>query len=217
MKTLEFKVNFQEGILGTCPANEDIYRDFIGSKAPDAQSVEEEVAALGVDGVAEKGMTVFPRNAEGKPFIYDYQIKGFFKDACKMLKSVPGTEASKLGWYKSVIDGLVFVSPREIILDGELTTCQRPLRAETMQGPRVALAMSEEVKNASCEFEVNVLTDKYGKKKKAKGDEDGDGDTGEVDMIKLIREIMDYGRWRGIGQWRNSGKGSFLYEELNCY
>ena len=60
MKTIQVKIKFIEPILGTAPANPDIYRDFIGSKAPDAMSAEDEVAALGVDEVAEKGMTVSP-------------------------------------------------------------------------------------------------------------------------------------------------------------
>lgn len=46
MKTLKVKLTFTEPILGTCPQNEDIYRDFIGSKAPDASTVDDEVAAL---------------------------------------------------------------------------------------------------------------------------------------------------------------------------
>lgn len=47
MKTLTVKLTFTEPILGTSPANEEIYREFIGGKSPDAASVEEEVAALG--------------------------------------------------------------------------------------------------------------------------------------------------------------------------
>lgn len=80
MKELKVKLTFIEPILGTSPANPDIYREFIGSHAPDAASVEDEVAALGADAVAEKSMTIFPRLDDGTPFLYDYQIKGFFKD-----------------------------------------------------------------------------------------------------------------------------------------
>lgn len=43
MKKLHIKLTFTAPVLGTSPANEDIYRDFIGSKAPDAASVEDEV------------------------------------------------------------------------------------------------------------------------------------------------------------------------------
>lgn len=194
MKNIKVKLTFTESILGTSPANEDIYRDFIGSKAPDAATVDDEVAAIGVDGVVEKGMTVFPRNEDGVPFLYDYQIKGFFKDTCGGLRKVKGSKSEKIKAYKKEIDKLVFVTPREIPLnfDGEIGLCQRPLRAQTMQGERVALAISEEVPaGATCEFAIHVLSD---------------------DHEKAVMEWLDYGMWNGIGQWRNSGKGRFSYE-----
>lgn len=34
------------------------------------------------------------------------------------------------------------------------------------------------------------------------------------DMETAVREWLDYGRLRGIGQWRNSGKGRFEWEEI---
>ena len=55
MKKLHIKLIFTAPLLGTSHANEDIYRDFIGSKAPDAQFVEDEVAALGADAHIKKG------------------------------------------------------------------------------------------------------------------------------------------------------------------
>lgn len=205
MKTIFVKAKLLEAMLGTSPADKEIYSSYIGSNAPDAQTLEEEIAALGADNVAEKGMTVFPRTADGAPFIYDYQIKGFFKDSCKMLsklskekdakgKKKPVNESSKLRSYKQDIDGLIFVSPREIpiIFDGEIGVCQRPLRASTPMGERVALASSEEVPaGATIEFEVTCLDD---------------------DHVAAVLEWLDYGRMRGLGQWRNSGKGRFEYE-----
>ena len=230
MKTLFVRLTFTEGILGTCPNNEDIYRDYIIGKAKkagadiSAKDEVEEIEALPVDEQIEKGITVFPRNKDGKPFLYDYQIKGFFKDACGMLRNVPGTESSKLTAYKSKIDGLIFVGPREIVLDAEPGICQRPLRAETLQGPRVALAISEEIgAGVTCEFEITTMVEAAGKSKKKKiktKDEDGNDIeiteevTTSVDYVKLIREWLDYGKLRGIGQWRNSGKGRFTWEEL---
>lgn len=59
MKEIKVKLTFTEPILGTSPANPEVYREFIGSKSPDALRVEDEVAALGADAVADKGMTVF--------------------------------------------------------------------------------------------------------------------------------------------------------------
>lgn len=196
MKTINIRITFTEAILGTSPANTEIYSDYIGSKAPDASTLADEIEALGVDAVSEKGMTVFPRTVEGKPFLYDYQIKGFFKDCCGGLRKVKSSESAKIKAYKKEIDRLVFPQPRQIPIkfSGEMGVCQRPLRAMTMQGERVSLACSEEIPaGAICEFSVVLLSD---------------------DHEKALREWLDYGALSGIGQWRNSGKGRFTWEEL---
>lgn len=196
MKTIKARITFFEEVLGTASANPDIHREYIASKAPDAMSIEQELEAIGVDGVAEKSMTVFPRDAEGNPILYDYQIKGFFKDATGILRKVPGTKASKVKAYKKEIDGLLFVYPRMIPLhlNGELGVCERPLRASTAQGERVALTSSETVPAGTyIDIEINCLT---------------------RDMYELAKECLDYGELRGIGQWRNSGRGRFRWEEL---
>ena len=194
MKKLKVKVTMTEEILGTANSNKEIHRDFIASNAPDAPSREEEVEAIGVESVFEKGMTVFPRDEQGNPIAWDYQWKGFFKDACGMLRKVDGSACSKVKAYKKEIDGLVFVSPRKIPIqfDGEIGICQRPLRAQTAQGERVALASSESIPaGATMEFEIMLMVDSH---------------------ESSIREMLDYGKLRGFGQWRNAGKGRFVYE-----
>lgn len=197
MKDLRVRVTFLEEVLGTANSDPNVHSEFIASKAPDAPSREEEVASLGVEAVIEKGKTIFPRNAEGNPIFWNYQIRGFFKDTCGFLRGVSDKLSSKVKAYKKKIDGTIFVLEREIPInvDGELGECQRPLRASTMQGDRVALANSETVpKGSTCEFTVRCLID---------------------DDIKLVREWFDYGIYHGMGQWRNSGKGIFVWEELD--
>ena len=34
--------------------------------------------------------------------------------------------------------------------------------------------------------------------------------------VNAVREWLDYGFLRGLGQWRNSGKGRYTWEELSC-
>lgn len=204
MKKIKVKLTFKEPILGTWPANPNVAREFIASKSPDATTVEDEIAALGADAVADKGMTVFPRDPDGRPIFYDYQIKGFFKDSCGMLSRIGGktetgkkkavNESGRITAYKKTIDGLIFVEPRmiPIVFDGEIGDCQRPLRAQTAQGELVSLTNSEEIPaGATCEFSIVLLDESH---------------------EKAVLEWMDYGSLRGIGQWRNSGKGRFDYE-----
>ena len=154
---IKCKLTFMEEVLGTASNNPEIHSEFIASKAPDALSTEEEVEAIGVDEYIEKSMTIFPRNEEKKPIFFDYQIKGFFKDACGVLRRVTGSKASKIKAYKKELDGLLFVYPRMIPLNmpGPMGECQRPLRASTAQGERVALAHSEAAPaGTTIEFEI---------------------------------------------------------------
>lgn len=193
---MKIKITFTEELLGTASANPDIHREFIASKAPDAKTIEDEVAAIGVDASVEKSMTVFPKE-DGRPFLYDYQVKGFFKDTCSALSRVPDTRSYKLKAFKKVINGTIFVFPRKtfFVLNGEGGVCQRPLRAETAQGPRIALACSETLPiGTTAEFEIKCLDEGH---------------------EKLVREWLDYGKLRGLGQWRSSGKGRFEWEEVN--
>lgn len=186
-------LTFTEELLGTAAADPKLHTEFIASKAPDAKSREEEIAAHGAEEVEIKSMSVFPRE-KGIPFLYDYQIKGFFKDACSCLARVPGTKSAGLKAYRKIIDGTVFVFPRKIFIqaEGEVGDCQRPLRASGPQGERVALAHSETAPAGSkIEFVVELL---------------------DENKWPVVKEWLDYGKLRGIGQWRNSGKGRFTYK-----
>lgn len=203
MLKLDVRLTLTEEALGTSSSSKELHKEYIASKAPDAKSTEEEVAALGVDAVDEKGRTVFPRMAVGDdndvPFVYDYQLKGFFKDSAKMLKKVSGSECSKVRAYKQAIDGLIFIDQRKIpwmAEDGTPAhvgpTCERPLRASTPMGERVAISSSETVPAGShLDFGI-ILLDKT--------------------LLPMVKECLTYGRLRGLCQWRNSGKGTFTWE-----
>ena len=190
-------------MLGTAPGNKEIYRDHIIRKAEEAgveldeEDIDAEVET--VPEMEEKGMTVFRRIGDnGPPCITDYMVRGFFKAACGALRRSSKTESSKVTAYKRVVDTNVFIVEREIPLalpDGtEIEYLERPLRADTAQGPRVAIACSESApENTSLSFTVEVLAE-------CKITE------------KVLREWLDYGRYHGLGQWRGGGYGCFAYE-----
>ncbi len=195
-KEMKIKITLIEEILGTAPSDPELYKSYVAGNAPDAPTMQEEIEAFGVDEVAEKPRTVFCTDKDGNKILYDYQIKGFFKDACGALRDNKKTESGKLTAYKKKIDGLIFVTPRQIKFGGDVQfgDCQRPLRAQTAQGERVAIAVSDTIgAGATLEFSVLLM----------KGS-----------MEKVVREWLDYGMFKGLGQWRNSGKGKFTYEVL---
>lgn len=198
MKQIRVRWTFTEDVLGSLPENRDIYREFIASKAPDAESMEDEVARLGVDEMVEKGKTVFPHMPDGTPYIYDYQIKGFFKGAASAMRRITGAKSKKLSAHKKRIDLCVFVQDRRNIIDMHglmMDECTRPLRAQTAQGERVSIACSEAIPEGSTvDFTIELL---------------------EEELEPYVREWLDYGRYNGFGQWRNSGKGRFVWDELD--
>lgn len=170
---MKAELEFIEPLLGTMSGNPDLAEEYIAAKHPSGQVQDDEAEAIeNLPEVLEKASTVFPRNKEGKPFLWDYQIKGFFKDACaamihteqltkEELKKVRLTEYL----YKRTIDELVFVSPRRILIvlpeKADLYFWERPLRGQTMRGERVALARSEaSPEGTHIIFEVNWLNPK---------------------------------------------------------
>ena len=187
MDQYQIILTFSEPLLGTVPKDAQVYASYIaGLNSDDELETVPEQAE-------EKGWTGF-HEVNGKPILYDYVFKGFFKDACGMMRRSSGSKSSKLSAYKKVIDGLLFVEPRRVplTLSGPLSLLERPLRASTAQGERVALARSDAAPiGSSCTFTLTVL----------------DG----VSLV-LLEEWLDYGRFRGLGQWRNGGYGRFHYE-----
>lgn len=217
MDELKIKITMLQEMLGTTAGNSDIVRDFIASKVKDSKDpnidkearAAEEVAAIEktleerTEEEVENAMTIFPVQ-DGRPYIWDYQVKGFLKAAVLALCIDSGSytkeQLKKLkltNWtYKRTVDNLWFPSPRRIMLDmpGPLTVIQRPLRADTMRGERICLAISEAAPIGTT-FECTI---KY------------------LNPIhaNIIRECLDYGELKGLLQWRNAGYGRFKWEEI---
>ncbi len=188
-QSMKVEITFIEPLLGTLSGNKELAEEFIMSKHPDGPQEDELQAETPTEEVT-KCSTIFPQE-DGKPFLWDYQIKGFFKDACSMLNRADAK--NRLQAYKKVIDGLVFPQPRKIFLklSGKTTFTERPLRAQTAKGERIALARSETAPiGTKILFEVRYL----------------DGG-----LKSRIKSWLDYGVLRGLGQWRNSGAGRFTY------
>ena len=115
-------------------------------------------------------------------------IKGFLKNAGNVLK-----DEIKIKAFRSKIDDFVFIKPRRIYLGQENPDgiVERPLRAMTMQGPRVTLARSDYVtEGKELDFEILLLPHK------------------EV-SVDTIKTLLKHGELMGLGQFRNGGYGRF--------
>lgn len=206
---------FQTSILGSASSNPDIYRDYIASKAPPGTETDSEVDLLPTSEQPKERPTVFrvKKDLAGveHPILLGYMIKGFFTEACKQLRDCgEPTFSAELTSFKKDIAGKLDICPyplgeefpeserddkRSILIhyDGEIGYNQRPLRADTPQGTRVALTSSQEIgPGAWVEFEIVVLGSRISE--------------------NVLREWLTYGEIKGAGQWRNGGHGKFTFE-----
>ena len=223
MKKIKVRATLLTEMLGTFPTDPDIYITFIEKKKKKDKTFQEDVDTnkelenikraienqnfeeVNVDGPITnqnpKMLTVFPRNEDFDLIMYDYQIRGFFKEACGSLKAACkndpdwGKESNKISSYKKVIDGGIFVYPEEIPINinGNLTIVSRSLRAQSPTPPyeRVCISSSEAVpRGSTIDFEV-LFPDK---------------------LENVIIEWLEYGKYKGFLQWRSGGKGRFSYE-----
>ena len=232
--------------LGMMPSDPNLLDIYIGTKALDKATREEEVAEAGEQDVVDKMTTIWPigyfyidenGNLIDKadpftdpaikaiandadcivrlPYLYDYQIRGMFKDSCGMLWRAKGQNlSSNLKAYKKIIDGGIFVFPRHVAIevpneyiddDGNHAETfddnnhfgrkQRSMRTNSPSGQYNALASSEVVPAGShLRFTIGLS---------------------DPSFRAYVEEWLDYGLVRGIGQWRNSGTGIFRWRECN--
>lgn len=178
------KITFIEPLLGS-QASREITTSYIATKT----TPQDELAALTAAEEMEKRTTVFHRGEDGKPILFDYQVKGFFKEAASAVK-----EFGTIKQLKSKVETYIFIQPRQIkiVFPGQIEIQENPLRGMTAQGPRISLSRKERIKDATLECQIVVL--------------------GKIIKDELVQELLNYGKYMGIGQWRSGGFGRFRYE-----
>ena len=197
IETRRYRLTFTEPILGTVPKSREAFSKFVSARTFDADDAylghgEDELEMVPEGGSGEAAKETGFYTDEKGIYLLDYQVGGFLREAANVCRDVLGVKA-----LRSKVRNYVFVEPRKIYLapapDGRI---ERPLRAMTMRGPRVTMAVSDYVAaGRSIEIEVTVLPHK------------------ELSW-ELIEGLLDYGKWQGIGQWRSGGFGRFTWERL---
>lgn len=207
MKRTTYKVEmtFTEPLLGGACNNPEVHAEHIASKAETVAEVQEEVEAISGHSL-EKALGVFPKDETGL-FYWNYQLRGFFKEQIASLVELGDVKEVSKWSVKKAVNMLVYAKPRRIYLMDEkgkhIKDCQtvlsRPLKAETLQGPRIALASSQMLPaGTNISFMVELL---------------------EVDNAKskcrlkpeTIEAALAFGSQQGFGQWRTAHYGQFDY------
>jgi hypothetical protein len=188
MAVLKVACTLLEPLLGTVP-DRKVYEQYIESKRP-PNGEDREVET--VDDREERGWTRFHTDEHGL-FLYDYQIKGAIKELSRI--AYPKDNAAGLKAVQSKIELFVYVRPRRVYLGvtERDDVLERPLRAQTQQGPRVTVVRSDTVAaGRKFSFEVHLLP-------------------GPITEAH-IRTVLALGEYRGFGQFRNGGYGRFTFE-----
>lgn len=177
------EIVFTEPILGS-QGNRDTMEDYINPDLP-----EDEIPTLATK--LEKGTTTFHHRGD-EVLLWDYQVKGFLKHAASVVNGLKQLQVKAL---KSKVEDHVFVFPRTMTLemDGSTDFFTRPISGWTPQGPIVALMRSERAPAGSkIHLWIEIM----------------EGSPIDED---ILRTLLDYGQYCGIGQWRNGGFGRFTF------
>lgn len=203
MEKRTYRLHGTTKILGAQAANPKVHSEFIAVKAAKLAKGEEQTAMLPEENLETKGLTVFLRD-DGVLCLADYVIKGFLKEALGVIKS-----QVKIGSPATKVDNFVFVEPDYIhftrggkpVTDAD-EIFERPLRAMTMQGPRVSVSASEIIRP---DWEIEFTLALIANEKTAKS----------VALTwNVIEEALNYGSYKGLGQWRNGQNGRFTWEQV---
>lgn len=222
-QTKSYRITMLDDLIGTMPKDPDIFETFLLKKMEEEKNekpampkskieetkIEELVTLpktnqpideMPLNTVDEKGITGFHSDENGL-FIYNYVFRGFLKNASNVLKTQADVAVKN---FKSKVENYVFIAPRRLYLmrdgkhiksiDGHYI---RPILAnDRFGGKRVFIGKSEKVK-AGCQIDVTiniVVQSDFG--------------------FQHLENIMEYGRFCGLGQARNNSYGTFSFEPI---
>ena len=211
IETFNFVMTFTTPTLATSPGNKEVFERFIASKSADSAKIEEEMACTPSAENIGMASTVFPRDKNGL-FAWDYQLRGMVKEGVGALIELGECPLSK--WvYKRAVDQYVHVLDRKnyyrrpdggnvMVPDGDL---ERPLRCDTMQGPRVALARSERI-DEDIQLFVRMEMELPTKALKR---------TPAIIDSEMLTLVLNRGQRIGFSQWRSGGWGRFTWRRID--
>ena len=194
MESYKVTIELDEDFLGTVPKDKQIW----GPTLHKDKNVAEELLTGEISTIPEdeeeksSGYTTFMRDEDGI-FIYNYMIQGFLRENGNTLKDDLGVKN-----LKSKLENNLFIRPRRIrfyqeedVVRDYDATLPRSLRTIGKQGPRTMIQKSDLVSAGSRLTFTLTLHDH----KELTSD--------------VLQAILEYGQYRGLGQWRNGGYGTF--------
>jgi len=202
---LRVRLSYTEPVLGGIPKDPKIVKAWID--AQNKEKVEEErakIAEATIEDLEEaasekeaKGWTTFRKDEKGIYFPAYYFI-AMLKEAANINKDILGIKNFKSKFVERVyvMNRRVYPDPLKPKEDG---IYERPVRAMTMQGPRVSLKKSDYIEDFSVNLMFRCLHDP--------------GKNGfETDILV---KLLEYCRYAGFGENRPQGFGTFEIDHIH--
>ena len=201
----EVELEFITSLLATKP-NKKVYMKWLAGKQVEqmekegkpideirdaVRQIEEGLGHHSGEGDVAETFTTFCKDDKGI-YLEAYMLKAFFKNAAWTMKK--WGETTNL---RSLVVKYLFVTTPKVYVEmpegGVIEKCERPIRCQTAQGERISIGISDEVPaGTKLNFKFRVLKGQLG--------------------YDLIRALLDYGHYVGIGQWRTGDHGQFKYK-----
>lgn len=147
----------------------------------------------------KQGHTAFWKR-NGKPCVMSYHVRGFINNATLVMKEdfrneglkLPSRLAGKDPDPSRIVRNNIKVEPFAVEIADQIDGIfGRPVRAMTLQGPRISINVSEVVLRPKDSEFVLFVRPESGL------------------QIHHIKHVLDYGLVEGISQWRSGGWGKF--------
>ena len=189
---INVEIELTETQLGTVPNSKGVYTDYVATGVPMEQRLQEAEGIQEDPEDSKPAYTTFMEDEKGI-YILNYLILGMLRNAGNNLKEHVGIKQ-----LKSKLENFVFVKPRKVYFerDGVILkkpdgSIERPLTGVTAQGRRTIIARSDYVSAGTIlKFELTLLKHK------------------EI-TPDVLEELLKYGEYCGLGQWRTSSMGTF--------
>lgn len=226
-KKYRCRLTFEGPILGSLPANADVYESFVLKRGVEAAKKQRESSLVAVTNghlpapvktitgddfdftSAEKeafapdpeglqGRSVFDRDRAGRPLLGAYVIKGFLKEAARA-RAKQGGITSTVVAYIQTIDVHLHILPPKIVLNTSQSEDVDPWFGRSLR------AQTPQGPRVTLKSSEQLGPKTY-------------PDFEIVVMLPkvvtedLLREWFDFGLYHGLGEWRNNiSFGTFTY------
>ncbi len=207
---MRVRIFFITQVLGMCPGDPQMFASFNAKMSMDAMTRDQEIQAIGVQAVMDKGREYFTRTSKGQLAVDTRTWFGYIGETANIIKSVSDAKSADAANIKNNIKNRIsFTSATYPLIPpegAEITFCDRPMPGDGYKR-ETSIKSSEALPAGTSTYFIVQIENSV-----VSGDEKKNG----VKTKDVLGEVLDCGITHGTLGWRRTGfRGRFLWEELD--